>query len=181
MIIGLMGAKGVGKSSVAAYLLKHHGHGRRAFAGPLKRMLASIGLTERQLYGDEKEVPLDLLCGKTPRHAMQTLGTEWRDMIGTNLWTLLMEQDIVENGLKNIVIDDVRFDHEVEMVRALGGRVWLIRRPEVEPEITPKTHASEVYWSVCRPDVSVMNTGTLEELYPHIDLLMKESPIATRH
>jgi hypothetical protein len=46
------------------------------FAGPLKSMCMALGLTEAHIEGHLKEVPCELLCGQTPRHAMQTLGTE---------------------------------------------------------------------------------------------------------
>ena len=40
-------------------------------------MLYQLGLGEAHIEGALKEVPCELLGGKTPRYAMQTLGTEW--------------------------------------------------------------------------------------------------------
>ena len=87
MIIGLTGLAGSGETTVARHLMGMHGFVRHRMAEPLKSMLKALGLTEQQIDGDLKEVPCELLGGKTPRHAMQTLGTEWgRDLISQNLW-----------------------------------------------------------------------------------------------
>ena len=47
---------------------------------------ADAGMIRRMIDGDLKEAPTPLFEGRTPRHAMQTLGTEWgRDRIGRDL------------------------------------------------------------------------------------------------
>ena len=82
-----------------------------SFAEPIKRMLACIGLSHEDLHGDRKEEPNDMLEGKTPRYAMQTLGTEWgRDFISPNIWVNVVKHDILKYEIKDdIVIDDCRF------------------------------------------------------------------------
>jgi hypothetical protein len=68
------------------HLVNHRGFARVRFAGPLKAMMAALGCTNAEIDGDRKEVPCDLLGGKSPRWAMQTLGTEWgRKLIGDDL------------------------------------------------------------------------------------------------
>jgi hypothetical protein len=127
-LIALTGPAGCGKST-AARLLGHASRGgaeRVRFAGPIKAALRAIGLTEAQTDGDEKEIPCDLLCGKTPRQAMQLLGAEWgRDLIGSDLWVRTAMHRVYElraHG-RNIVIDDCRFDNEAIAVREAGGHV----------------------------------------------------------
>ena len=76
-LIGFCGAAGAGKTHAATLLARDWGYSRVRFAGPLKAMLHALGLTEADTDGAAKDQPADLLGGRTPRHAMQTLGTEW--------------------------------------------------------------------------------------------------------
>jgi energy-coupling factor transporter ATP-binding protein EcfA2 len=129
-LLGITGRAGSGKST-AADILVGIGWKRVKMAGPLKDMLRSIGLTDRHIEGDLKEVPCDLLCGQTPRHAMITLGTEWgREIIGGGLWVGLARQRIIQAMSEgyNVVVDDVRFENEADVIRDLGGMVLEVRR-----------------------------------------------------
>lgn len=174
-IIGLIGAKGSGKTTAAKRLQACHGFWRYSFAGPLKEMLAALGVSHRQLYGDLRETPSELLCGKTPRWAMQTLGTEWRDLIGTELWTNIMRKRLMDTGCADdvkIVIDDVRFDHEVRLIREFEGSIWRIRRPEIEPTEQSCVHASEIGWRTLKFDTDIFNTNSVAKLHTVLDCLI---------
>lgn len=156
-LVGLSGAAGAGKSTAADILIHDYGFTRVKMAGPLKAMLRAIGLTDEEIEGGSKELPCALLKGVTPRHAMISLGCGWgRDAIHPDLWTGLWQrqaQEALSRG-HSVVVDDVRFANEAEAVRALGGTVLRIRRPEVEGRIT---HASEAHDFV--PDAEVWNAG----------------------
>lgn len=122
IIIGFAGRAGAGKTTAAQHLVQHHGFERVRFAGPLKAMMRALGCTEEEVDGARKEQPCDLLGGRTPRQAMQWLGTEWgRDMIAPDLWTRAWEYAAA--GKSRVVVDDVRFPNEVEAIRQLGGVV----------------------------------------------------------
>lgn len=152
MIIGLMGAAGAGKST-AAEVFERYGYARRPFAGPLKEMLAVLGLTHAQLHGDEKEIPCDLLCGKTPRHAMQTLGTEWRETIGRELWSRIWVAQLAGH----VVAEDVRFEHEHQVITNLGGYIVRIDRGDAVGD-----HVSEQAWRSLPAHFIVDNVGGLD-------------------
>lgn len=127
-VVAFTGLAGAGKSTAADILVRRE-YSRLKFAGPLKAMMRAIGFTDDHIEGNLKEIPHPWLGGKTPRHAMQTLGTEWgRDCIDEGFWTGLWfntARDVVDNG-GMIVTDDCRFSNEAEVVRAMGGVVFRV-------------------------------------------------------
>ena len=157
MIIGLSGLKGSGKSTAANFLVED-GFIKMSFAEPIKRMLACVRLSHEDLYGDRKEEPNHMLNGKTPRYAMQTLGTEWgRDLISPNIWVNVVKHDILKYEIKDhIVIDDCRFPNEVAMILGLEGIIVYIER-DGETE----GHASEREVKSLYRHVTVRNMGSL--------------------
>lgn len=181
-VLGLTGAKQCGKSSLAAYLAEHHGFHRVRMADALKGMLYAMGLEHQHLEGDAKEVPLELLCGKTPRYAMQTLGTEWgREVLGQQIWVSVAQAKITKLALANpnvrVVVEDIRFPNEAVMVLQLGGKLWRVRRPCVEPRLTVwqaaqlcvgfsvGEHVSEQYWRTLPHHLDIMNTGDVASFH----------------
>ncbi|PKA40474.1 deoxynucleotide monophosphate kinase [Rhizobium sullae] len=126
-VVAFTGQAGSGKSTATKYLVEQHGYTLVKFAGPLKDMIRAIGFSEREIEGDLKETASASLCGKTPRHAMQTLGTEWgRNCIGESFWVGLwrwrVEQVLQEGG--RVVTDDCRFPNEAKAIRRLGGDIF---------------------------------------------------------
>jgi hypothetical protein len=174
-LIGLSGAAGSGKSTAAQYLHDAHRYQRKRFAQPLKdamrRILQGAMLDdhtiERMIEGDLKEVPTPVLLGKTPRHAMQTLGTEWgRHCIGEDFWVNLMRHalDTSKRGAL-IVIEDVRFDNEAALIRSFGGRII---RMEGRGGIAG-SHVSE---AGVEPDLTCYNGGSLIETHRWFDYVL---------
>jgi hypothetical protein len=158
MIIGIAGHRGSGKSA-AAKILVERGFVRQRFAQPLKDMLKAAGLTDEHVDGSLKEVPCELLGGATPRHAMQTLGTEWgRELLHPDLWIILWRARARTTPF--VVVDDVRFPNEVEAIRAEGGAIWRIRRPSCGFD----GHVSESYINDLAVDHEIDNSGDLDFL-----------------
>lgn len=134
------------------------------FAAPLKRMLASLGVDDRHLYGTpaDKEQPLDLLCGRSARSALQTLGTEWgRNLIGDDLWlrAWLHAVETESDPGDVIVADDVRFANEAETIIERGGLVLCVVRSVADFDRIPK-HASEDFAALPFHHV-IVNAGSL--------------------
>lgn len=147
-LVALTGAAGCGKSSIAQELVDSNGFVRLRFAGTLKAMLRTMGLSAAQIDGDEKQAPCELLGGRTSRDAMQTLGTEWgRDCIDPDLWArcvLARAKPLLRQGI-SVVIDDCRFDNEARVARAVGGDVVLVLREDNTAALqgVAAQHASE--------------------------------------
>ena len=173
-LIAFCGAMGSGKTYAADYLIQNFGYTRVKFAKPLKDMLRAIGLTDEHIEGELKDLPCDLLDGRTPRWAMQSLGTEWgRTLISENLWGNLWEKQ-VESLLqqnKPVVVDDCRFNNEAERVKRLKGSLFLIMTPR--SETAEARHPSEVlptyeYW-----DGRLENSKD-EEFDKYLDVLVRQ-------
>lgn len=165
--IALTGPAGCGKSTVAAILESQFRFTRTRFAAPLKNMLRGLysgvglppGEIDRRIEGDLKETPDPLLSGHTPRFAMQTLGTEWRDLLDTNLWTNLWRSTVPSDSA--CCVEDCRFDHEYDAVKELGFVVVSVQRNTG----SRMGHSSERGLpDACPVDYELDNTGSLTDL-----------------
>ena len=142
-LIGLCGAKGVGKSTYASFIAGQNGH-VYSFATPLKKMLMSVFPDEYILTQKELPIP-NYPKHVTGRYLLQTLGTDWaRKLITEDIWMLMLRERLVkdmEEKATPMVIDDLRFPNEAMMVRELGGEVWELRRRGFKP--SNDNHVSE--------------------------------------
>lgn len=173
--IGFCGPAGAGKSTAAEHLMRHWRFQRVRFAGPIKAMMLALGLDPTQVDGDRKEEPTPLLCGRTPRQAMQWLGTEWgRNLIGSEFWVAAWQAAVQAGhlrqnwggGLPLIVADDVRFANEAKAIRDGSGIVVRIERPGAG-SAQGHDHTSERMDFV--PDRMIRNSGEVGALEKAID------------
>lgn len=160
MIVALIGYKGSGKSAVADAFIDHH-FVRRAFADPIKEMLrVGLGLTQAQLYGDEKEVPCEALGGKTPREAFITLGSSWgRDMMFKDIWVQRFLASTPQD--QHIICDDLRLPNEASQLLSFGTWFIKVMRPGVGKE---SAHESEAFADLLPYHKLIVNDGSKEDL-----------------
>ena len=168
-VIALAGRAGSGKSTLAKYLVENHGYTLVKFADILKDMLRSLGLTDYELEGDGKEKPCYLLGGKTPRLAMQTLGTEWgRLTIFPDIWVeawYRRANDILQASGR-VVCDDARFPNEIAAIHNIGGVAIEIIRPVTDSTIAD-SHISENH--ELDTDIVLVNNATTTELFEKLE------------
>lgn len=168
MLIGLCGAAGSGKDTVASILRETAQFYRVAFADPLYEMISVVtGLLPEDLQDRElKEAEIDWI-GKSPRQLLQTLGTEWgRGMVSESIWIDIGMRRIdrlLADG-RNVVVTDVRFDNEAAAIKGAGGEVWQIVRGEGCVRGVSMRHASEAGVAQTLVDRVVGNWSTLEKL-----------------
>lgn len=135
MLLGTLGKKGHGKDTVSNYLVKNHNFIKLAYAEPIKLFCELIfSFTNEQLYGNQKE-SIDTFWNITPREMYQFIGTEIFRIdiqtilphIGNNFWIELMNKRcrsiFEENPNSRIIISDVRFQNENDLVHDLKGHV----------------------------------------------------------
>lgn len=167
-LFAFTGLAGCGKTT-SADILVQNGWVRVKFASTLKEMCRAMGMTEQMIEGDQKEKAHPMFGGQTPRHIMQTLGTEWgRKLIHPDLWVGITKAEIQRNldAGYNVVVDDCRFDNEAKCIRALGGViVGVSGRGGIAGD-----HESE-YGVVS--DYKIDNNGTLEDLERNVEEFVK--------
>ncbi len=146
-IIGLAGKKRSGKSTIASVLAANHGFTEIILAGPLKaalsRMFAAGGIDNFLELPKEDIIPR---IGASPRHLMQTLGTEWgRQLIHPHIWLRMAENRMAHERLlyrhDKFVISDIRFEDEAAWVRSMGGIVMHVHNAKAQQ--ADDAHASE--------------------------------------
>lgn len=176
MIIGLVGVKGCGKSTVSEYLRTKHEFTEASFAKPLKEICSilsgiSINILDPQTEYERKarETIKDSVWGMTGRQWLQKIGTElFRDNFDSDIWLKLLERQL--NNITNaVVISDCRFENEYQLIKSKGGIIWVIDRPGLESD---DNHASETSWKSFidyTKDIVIKNNGTLDDLYENID------------
>lgn len=166
-LIGIAGKAGSGKNTVAMFAIEQSRYTLPiALADPIYSMadvlLVSFGIDPE--WGDRKwKEEVHPLLSVSPRRILQTLGTEWgRQLIAPDLWISLAKGRIarlMSSGF-GVIVTDVRFENEADMIRAEGGCIWHVDRevPQVEG------HVSEDGIVFKSGDTLIDNFGTLEEL-----------------
>jgi hypothetical protein len=99
-----------------------------AFADSLKLACKVIfGFTTEQLHGSQaSKEAIDPYWGKSPRWIMQRVGTEaMRKNVLDDVWVRALERQLTAG---RFAVADVRFPNEADMIRRLGGEVWLVQR-----------------------------------------------------
>ena len=128
ILIGFAGPARSGKTYMANRVKEHIEPGRStivSFADPIKDML-SVLIGSDAKDDSIKELPHKDLCNQTIRKAMQTLGTEWgRNLIGQNIWINALEKRVKSTDASVVLIPDVRFDSEAEMIFKMAAKCFI--------------------------------------------------------
>jgi hypothetical protein len=173
ILIGLTGAAGVGKDTVADYLVTRYGFEKKSFAEPLKRVLLAqdpiIGMDLYQpglmihlsraldRYGEDgvkKVYPLY-------RRYLQRLGTEGIREIDPDFWVNAALKDL-DTQKGKYVFTDVRFPNEAEVIGDARGVLWEVAGPRRRDTIP---HSSESWAGRMNEGYLILNNGSIDKLY----------------
>lgn len=186
LLIGLTGAAGAGKDTVADILGTQRGFVKLSFADALRAEVCAAYnvplsyLTER----DTKEHPISALalwnCAdpefvrvmssqcriapRSPRQIMQWWGTEYRRTQYTHYWisrTAIEIHRLRDRGF-SVVVDAVRFADEAALFRGEGCALWQVTRPDLTD--TEGQHASAVTGAEFAPNCVIENDACLAAL-----------------
>lgn len=151
-VVGITGKKRAGKDTFAtllgaAYRAQHGDQvrvERLAFADALKREICAVlGITLEALEADKEFY----------RPVLQWWGTEWRrGKHGADYWVRLLRYRIERSPADLVLVPDVRFGDEAELIHALGG---VVVRVEKLGQDSADAHASENAMNDYEPDMVV--------------------------
>lgn len=196
MIIGLYGAQGSGKDTIANIMVAKHGYVQMSFASALKDVVSILFSWPREmLEGSTPESRLwreapdpdwshkTGIAGFSPRKALQYVGTDLiRNQVYANIWTGIVENRISmilgANPAAKIVITDCRFLNEIEMLKKFGkggaNRVdaFIIKVERPSTEIVEKNHVSETQYLEHKIDMTLLNNSTIEALEKSLEWVL---------
>lgn len=168
-LVAFNGRAGSGKTTAAQALIEI-GFKPMKIAYPMKQMLRAFyeacdvpkAEIERRIEGDLKRHPCGFLGAQTPTYAMQTLGGEWgRDLMDEYLWlrpTINKIEECLGQGV-SVVIDDIRYQNEVDLLSQFGDVVRMVR-----PDLEMGEHHSHQSERPLLTPFTFNNDGTLGQL-----------------
>lgn len=163
MLIGICGAPGCGKDTLADQMVSHDVYEKYRFADPIKAMLAQFHIPLDLWEDHDAKESIIPWLGKSPRYLAQTLGTEWgRELIHKDIWVKFAQgRWNVVNAARDgrMVCSDVRFENEAKWINDAGGVLVRIERPGNEHEADNMKHASEAGFAAWRVDLTIINHG----------------------
>jgi hypothetical protein len=172
ILIAFTGLAGSGKTTAALHLVEQYGYARVRFADPIKKICADVGLTEAEINGNRKELPCDMLGGKSPRWLQQWIGTEcFREQVHPDFWVRAWRRAVDKFDqlpfAQHIVVDDCRFPNEAETVKGMRGLTVYIARPGAGLEGEASAHESERHNLLC--NLTLLNDADRESFLRKVD------------
>jgi hypothetical protein len=176
--IGLIGKARSGKDTAANALVRERSYTRLAFADPLKAMVLGTdpfvptgwGLSVR-LQALIADVGWEYAKDTYPevRRLLQRTGQAVREL-DDDFWLAAMRKKLnaAESWNLPVVVTDVRYPNEADMLRSRGFTLVRIVRPtgtaKTIGEARAAMHASETALDDYRADVVLTNDGTVDAL-----------------
>lgn len=149
ILIGIVGKANAGKTTTTR-ILSPEFH-EVVFAEPVKRITEIVfGFEYDMLLGETEDTRIlretlkDPTWNKTPRQAMQYIGTDlFRDCFDKNVWIKIAKRKIdnLRNNGKNVVISDCRHTNEIDFIRNEGGLILVIYEKDDDLKPIPENSA----------------------------------------
>jgi hypothetical protein len=170
MLIGFVGEKGAGKSTLMNVLSSNFIE--LTFANPVKIVAATISAGTAELHDAVQKELFNEKIGMTNRELMQRVGDLLREQLPVYLSEMFSGSPIVEiakasllnvksRGL-HIIFSDVRYHDEAKMIKDEGGLLVRIVRPRQTH--VPDFHSSETQSKEVIVDYELVNDGTEQEM-----------------
>ena len=145
MRIAFCGPRGTGKTTLAEYLVQHHGFTRRSLAAPIKRIIAEcpkdsyerhqylLGWAAELFPGRmiiqarfATETAKMMSTERDPGRRAQLLGTDVGRALDPEVWIRYLLTHLPDGP---VVVDDVRFANECEVLRGSGFALVRLAAP----------------------------------------------------
>lgn len=178
--IGLIGRKRSGKDTAALHLVQSRAYTRLAFADPLKEMALALDPFVCADEMDGAAVRLSELVREIGwerakdehaevRRILQRTGQTVREY-DSDFWLRPMRRKLntAERWNLPVIVADVRYPNEADMLRQRGFRLVRIIRPSdaamTMAEMRAAMHESETALDDYDADVTIRNTGSIADL-----------------
>jgi hypothetical protein len=140
-IIGLSGKSGSGKDFVGREILRPAGYHQWAFAWPMKNEAVGIGFSYDEVHNTKPPAVRDWLQNRGTRDGWEKHGRFYWCQIAEAWLRTLHEQW----GISKFYFTDVRFLHEAEFIKSLGGKLVRINAGDRPLRLTGEAalHVSE--------------------------------------
>ena len=131
MIIGICGHKGSGKDYLANILKEYTGFKVVHFADPIKDIISDLFKISKDELNELKNSEDTKILGTNMRSILQTFGTNiMQKFCGKRIWVdLVLKED-------NLIIADVRFQHEVNAILEKGCFIIKLDSPCLDSHIS---------------------------------------------
>jgi dephospho-CoA kinase len=177
VVVGLSGRIGAGKGTVSSYLRERLGAGEHRFSDILVDVLGRL------------HVPPE-------REALQRLGASLRAELGADVLINAFERKLMQDPAEVVSVDGIRYPNEVEMLRKFKKSLLIfvaapaemrferirLRGEKGEDKISynefleAEDRETERHLDLISgmADLTIDNSGTVEELYQKLDSALKE-------
>jgi hypothetical protein len=156
-IVGVSGKFCSGKDTLAIQLVERGLGERRALADLLKGDVYDLLRRRLSIVSLDEKVGWVNANKKSLRTLLQEYGAACREMYGEDYWVERLQGYCSDNGIRRIVVPDVRYPNEVRGLCAISEHFYCVRltAPEavldgryrkvygVEPSLSQKGHHSE--------------------------------------
>lgn len=164
ILIGISGRKGSGKDAVCQRIMVHHPSAKRiAFGDAVKEDVCRMLMISLNTLESNKELY---------RPFLQWYGTDYmRKKFGEDIWLRRWSSKVAQSDAQIVIVPDVRFVNELELIRNSNGFVLKVERPSM---MADDKHISETALDSFRDfDRHIMNIGSLQQVCVEVDVALE--------
>lgn len=192
-LLGISAKSQGGKDTMADHLVQHYDFIRGSFAEPLKYGTAMLcHCVLQDLHTQKGKAKINEFTGVTNRVLLQAIGTIMRKNLGPAIAEITgTEPEVTKNeGFwvnnllyrmktdlgphSGVVITDLRYPNEVEMIKAAGGIVIRHNRRNWTPDPKVNSHSSETALDDYQGFHAVGSTSSVRDMVDWLNNVMAQ-------
>lgn len=172
-IIGLLGRSRSGKDTVASIIQSIYPQCNYTIvrlSTPIKEAAKNLfAFEDKQIEGHEKE-ELDQRWGITPRQVFQVLTNDVMKYMGKDFFTRLLYEKYDKGSFgENIIIPDIRYEHDIQEIKKRNGIVIKIERDNLPIKYACEDHLDKITYLP-----TIKNNDTTDQLPVQIKKIVKK-------
>jgi hypothetical protein len=173
IVIGICGSKTHGKDTAAQPLIEKYGFTHINFADGLRKTVCTALREPLSFFTDPATKDLiDPRTGLPRREWLTKIGTEGFRSMWDSVWSEWWNSEVKETT-GNIVVTDLRFPNELELIRAFPDNLVIRITNPNKPIII--THVSEAHFQDFLVDYDISNGGSIADLHRETLSVIREN------